>query len=64
VRFGIDNASQWHWDEVDSDDHDSTVVNWTLEAGEHTLEIAKREDGALLDAILITNDLDLDQTTL
>jgi hypothetical protein len=64
VRFGIDNSSQWHWDTVDSDDHSSTIVNWTLEAGEHTLEIAKREDGALLDAILVTNDLDLDQGTL
>jgi hypothetical protein len=64
VRFGIDNSSQWHWDTVDSDDHGSEVVNWTLEAGEHTLEIAKREDGALLDAILVTDDLDLDQNTL
>jgi hypothetical protein len=39
-------------------------VNWTLAAGEHTLEIAKREDGTLLDAILITDDLALDQATL
>jgi len=39
-------------------------VNWTLAAGEHTLEIAKREDGTYLDAVLITDDLALDQTTL
>jgi hypothetical protein len=33
-------------------------MNYTLPAGAHTLEIAKREDGVLLDAILITNDVD------
>jgi len=65
VRFnGIDLGSRWHWDEVHSNDHNDEVVNWTLPAGEHTLEIAKREDGTLLDAILITDDLALDQTTL
>jgi len=30
----------------------------TLSAGEHTLEIAKREDGTLLDALVITDKLD------
>ena len=35
-----------------------------LAAGKHTLEIAKCEDGTLLDAILITDDLALDQITL
>jgi hypothetical protein len=65
VRFnGMDAPSGWAWDEVHSNDHDNTVVNWTLAAGEHTLEIAKREDGTLLDAILITDDLALGQATL
>jgi hypothetical protein len=65
VRFnGIDAPSGWAWDEVHSDDHDKQVVNWTLPAGALTLEIAKREDGVYLDAILITNDLALDQATL
>jgi hypothetical protein len=65
VRFnGLDAPSGWAWDEVHSNDHDNTVVNWTLTAGEHTLEIAKREDGTYLDAVLITDDLALDQTTL
>lgn len=36
-------------------DHNNTVANWTLPAGTYTLETARREDGALLDAILITN---------
>ena len=61
---GMDAPNGWAWDEVHSDDHDGTVVNWTLAAGEHTLEIAKREDGVLLDAILIIDDLALDQATL
>ena len=65
VKFnGMDAPDGWAWDEVHSDDHGGTVVNWMLAAGEHTLEIAKREDGTMLDAILITDDLALDQTTL
>ncbi|MHC4206316.1 MAG: DUF1349 domain-containing protein, partial [Planctomycetota bacterium] len=63
VRFnGIENSNEWLWDEVHSDDHDGEVVNWTLPAGVNTLEIAKREDGALFDAVLITDDLT--QTTV
>jgi hypothetical protein len=65
VRFNeMDAPSGWAWDEVHSNDHNNAVVNWTLPAGQHTLEIAKREDGVYLDAIVITNVLDLDQTTL
>jgi hypothetical protein len=65
VKFnGMDAPDGWAWDEVHSDDHSGTVANWTLVAGEHTLQIGKREDGVLLDAILITDDLALDQTTL
>jgi len=60
----MDAPDGWAWDEVHSDDHDRQIANWTLPAGEHTLEIGKREDGTLLDAILITDDLDLDQATL
>jgi len=59
VRFyGIDARDGWNWDEVHSDDHDREVVIWTLPDGPHTLEIAKHEDGVLLDAILITDDVD------
>ena len=43
---------------------DGEVVNWTLAAGDYTLEIAKREDATLIDAILITDDLALDPATL
>ena len=65
VRFNdMEHSNEWLWDEVHSNDHDDEVVNWTLPAGVNTLEIAKREDGFLFDAILITDDLNLDQTTL
>ena len=57
---GIDAPDGWVWDEVHSSDHSDAVVNWTLPAGPHTLEIAKREDGVWLDAILITNEVGLD----
>ena len=65
VRFNdIASGSQGVWDEVHSSDHSGEVVNWTLAAGNYTLEIAKREDGASIDAILITDDLALDPATL
>ncbi len=57
VRFNeIAAGTEWHWDEVHSNDHGNAVVTWTLPAGSHTLEIGKREDGTWLDAIVITND--------
>jgi len=59
IKFnGISDGAEWHWDEVHSDDHGQKVVKITLPAGQHTLEIARREDGALLDAILITESPD------
>ena len=60
----MDLSSQGIWDEVHSSDHIGEIVNWTLAAGDYTLEIAKREDGVLIDAILITSDLALDPATL
>jgi len=54
---GLDAPDGWRWDEVHSNDHNNEVVNWTLTSGTHTLEIGKREDGTLLDAIVITDDL-------
>jgi hypothetical protein len=65
IRFNvIDKGDNWHWDEVHSNDHANQVVKITLSAGEHTLEIARRDDATLLDAILITDELDLDQKSL
>ncbi|MCH7918429.1 MAG: hypothetical protein IIC50_10635 [Planctomycetes bacterium] len=56
VRFnGIEPGDTWHWDEVHSWEPDESfqLVDFTLSAGTHTLEIAQREDGALLDAIAL-----------
>ena len=53
-----DAPDGWAWDEVHSNDHNDEVVNWTLAPGAHILEIAKREDGTWLDAIVITDDVD------
>ena len=65
IRFNvIDKGENWHWDEVHSNDDANEVVKITLPAGEHTLEIARRDDGTLLDCILITDELDLDQRSL
>ncbi len=57
---GVTRTTQWKWDKVhDSDDSSNTVV-YNLSAGQHTLEIAYREDGAKLDQVLITPDLSAD----
>ena len=64
VRFDAMDVprGEWGWDEVYSEiSHGMQVfevMNWTLPAGANTLEIAKREDGVLLDAIVITDDVD------
>jgi len=65
VKFNvIDKGDDWHWDEVHSNSHGNEIVKFTLSAGEHTLEIARRDDATLLDCILITDELDLDQRSL
>ena len=47
-------GSDWQWDVVHSSDDGNAEVEWTMAAGTYTLEIAYREDGALIDAIMIT----------
>ncbi len=65
IRFNdISDGAAWHWDEVHSSDHSNQVVNITLPAGKHTVEIARREDGAKLDGFIITDDLTLKEATL
>ncbi|UCC96813.1 MAG: discoidin domain-containing protein, partial [Phycisphaerales bacterium] len=55
IRFNdISDGADWHWDDVHSNDHNNQVVSITVPAGPHTLEIARREDGTLLDAIVIS----------
>jgi hypothetical protein len=48
------DSDNWFWYDVFSGDHGQAVANWTLPAGQYTLEIARREDAALLDAIVIS----------
>ena len=58
IRYnGIPHGDTWHWDDVHNDQDGSVAVEFTLPAGTHTLEIGYREDGALLDAIVITDQL-------
>jgi hypothetical protein len=56
VRFNpIFPGDAWHWEGVHSWEPDDTFqfVNFTLPAGTHTLEVVRREEGALLDAIAL-----------
>ena len=58
IRYnGIPHGDTWHWDDMHNDQDGSIPIHFTLGAGTHTLEVAWREDGALLDAIVITDQL-------
>jgi O-glycosyl hydrolase len=50
----IRGGPSWQWDEVHDSDNGGQVVNYNLEAGDHTLTIAYREDGAGLDKLYLT----------
>ncbi|MDN5203083.1 DUF1593 domain-containing protein [Fulvivirgaceae bacterium BMA10] len=51
----IDNSSSWLWDEVHDNDNSNQVVDFSLSAGSHTLDLAYRDGGAQLDKLYITN---------
>jgi hypothetical protein len=58
IRYnGIPLGDAWHWDDIHNDEDGSIPVQFILTSGIHTLDIAWREDGALLDAIVITDQL-------
>ena len=60
-RWGIARGSVWHWDRINQW-LDSGIFEreWTFEtAGETTLRIGVREDGTMLDAIYITDNLSM-----
>jgi len=52
---GMPDEGNWYWHDVfsDDDDEDATVL-FTMPAGTYTLDIGYREDGAMLDAIVIS----------
>ncbi len=55
VRWNdIEWGQDWHWDVVHSSDDGNTEVEWTMGPGTYTLEFAYREDGVLLDAMVIS----------
>jgi beta-lactamase regulating signal transducer with metallopeptidase domain len=57
VRWNeIRRGEDWHWDELHDADYGRELVQFDLEAGEQTLEIAYREEGAKLDQLVVTND--------
>jgi len=54
VKFNWDGMTDaFFWSNVHDTDDGSTIVEFTLTAGTHTLEIARREAGACIDAIAI-----------
>jgi hypothetical protein len=64
VTWNIVQSDDWSWAPVQSMDDDDETVHFTMAAGTYTLEIAYREDGALLDRLMITDDLDIDERAL
>ncbi|MHC4171436.1 MAG: discoidin domain-containing protein [Planctomycetota bacterium] len=58
VLNGTPGENYWNWDDVTSRDGDGDTVHFTLGPGTHTLDITYREDGCLLDSIVITDKLD------
>jgi hypothetical protein len=60
VRWGVVNSSEWMWTPVRSMDDADTTVLFTMEAGSYTVEITYREDGAKIDAFLLTDDMEFD----
>jgi hypothetical protein len=55
----ITPGGSWHWATVTNDASSDSPVLVNLAAGAHTISFAYREDGARLDRVLITNDLNL-----
>jgi hypothetical protein len=54
----------WHWDTVHDADSGNAIVEFALADGQHHLEISYRETNCLVDAVLITNNPELDDATL
>jgi beta-lactamase regulating signal transducer with metallopeptidase domain len=52
----IPKGDEWAWSAVHDTDNDDQIVQFRLDAGDHTLELAGREGGAMLDRLLLTND--------
>lgn len=55
IAWNFDSPDELGWRTLADYNDGNQVVEFTLSAGEHTLEIARREDGAFLDAITIVS---------
>ncbi|MFA0964974.1 T9SS type A sorting domain-containing protein [Roseivirga sp. BDSF3-8] len=51
----IPASTSWQWDDVHDSNNGGQAVSYNLSAGSHTLSIAYREDGGLLDKLVISN---------
>jgi L-ascorbate metabolism protein UlaG (beta-lactamase superfamily) len=52
----ITPGATWHWASAKDSGHSNQLVQLNLAAGDHSLQVAYREDGAKLDRLLITSD--------
>ena len=50
-----ETADEWTWDAVSSGEEDSDPLIYHLDEGRHVLRVRNREDGTLLDQLIITN---------
>lgn len=54
---GLEDDRGWRWKRVyDTDDDDRRIVSCYLDASDHALEVAYRENGARLDCLVLTDD--------
>ena len=57
MNWNFTASATWIWQQIINTDDGNIPVQFTLAPGTHTLEIAYREDSALLDAIVISDQL-------
>jgi hypothetical protein len=62
--LGGANTGNWKWITAYNDDDGRVQVEFTLDPGSYTLEVAYREDGMYFDGFLVTDNLDIDTSGL
>ena len=55
MNWNFTPSATWIWEDMVNTNDGNIPIEFTLAPGSHTLEVAYREDGALLDAMVITN---------
>jgi hypothetical protein len=53
---GIPRSDGWIWSAVHDADYENHLAQFQLDSGDHLLEVAGREGGAMLDQLLLSND--------